>query len=214
MKVIAGALAFLALAAGVTAKPLISGKLGVSLDVPEGWTDSPEMARSVRPPAELIAGLVDQDAQRTFTALSIALKPGEALGYVPGLLGSLKKQGFTVGENVPRVINGVSYESYTATAAAATAPVMQVFSTFANSRAFTLSITSQAGDPAKDAELQALVQSFRFLSPPQAMPSAPDARRIGYEVGRVIGMVACPAIFLLGAGAIFGGGYFIFRKKK
>lgn len=214
MKAAACALALLAVAATAAPKTLTVEKYGVALEVPEGWADSPEIARAMRPPAELIAGLAASGGKRTFTGLTASLKPNEASGYIKGLLDSLTRQGFTLGAKTPVTIHGVAFDSYTGSLAGAPAPILQIFSTFANGRAYTISVSSQIGDPTQDAELQGLVRSFRFLTPPQPFKQAADARAIGYEIGRFIGMLICPALVLLGAGALFGGGYFLLRKKK
>jgi len=210
-------LAFLVVAAMAHGRTLTNEKAGITLEVPDGWVESAEMAKAVPPSAELIAGLAATAGGRTFTALSASLKPNEAVGYTKGLLSSLTNQGFSLSANTPVTINGVNFDSYTGTRADATIPTLQIFSAFGNDHAYAISLYSQIGDPTHDAELQGLVQSFRFQVPPKPFPTN-TAYNIGYQAGRTLGawaggtlaiagMLACPAALIVAA-------YFLFRKKK
>jgi hypothetical protein len=210
-------LAVIAVGAPASGKTLTDEKLGVTMEVPDDWADSVDIANTARAPAELIAGIASPDGARTFIAMAVPLNPREAgspESYQQGLQGSLKTQGFALGATTRMTVNGVNFESCTATVAGESVPRMQVLSAFGNGRAFTLSASSGLGDPTHDPELQAMVQSFRFLIPPKPLrsvsPASAASQRFGMLAGGAImvaGLVACPAALII-------GGYFFFRKKK
>src|SRR5437762_5420708 len=99
MKATGCALALFALVATAPAKTVTAEKLGVTVEVPDDWADSPEIARTARAPAELIAGVASPEGTRTFIAMAVPLNPHEAgspESFQRGLQGSLKTQGFAL----------------------------------------------------------------------------------------------------------------------
>jgi hypothetical protein len=217
MKVAACALVFVAVAAIASGKTLTNKKLGVSVEVPDNWVDSPTAAQMAPPPAELIAGLVNPEKTGTFIALGAPMDPHEVGvrdNFLRGLENSLTKQGLTLSSSSHVTIDGVDFESRTAAATGDTVPRMQILFTFTSTHLLSLMSVSTVGDATQDPELKAMVQSIRFLTPPRPLATSNTAYNVGYKVGRILAIIACPAIALLVIGGALGGGYLLFRKKK
>ena len=200
MKSLGGALVLLVLACAAPAKTTTFAQFGITLDVPAGWTETPDAARNTPPPAQFITGLVSADGQRNLTAIAIPISDRDReprTHFLAGMQDSLKKQGFALSPLAPVAINGLDFDACTATPTGANVPLMQALCFLGNGRAFTMGATSHSGDPTQDAELQTLVHSFRFLTPPAAIVPAGIVRYLFFKAAKLALLLACPTIALV-----------------
>jgi len=161
---------------------------GIAVNIPEGWQDAPEIAASVRAPAELIVAAVNADKSKSFTAIAVKVAKNGSFSheeFIRGMQQPMKDRGWKVSANAPLVIDGITFNSFSANESTREAPLVQTASTLANGHAYTLSISSRTANPVEDAELQSIVHSFRFLTRPSLIAAKGTAFRLGYIFGLV-----------------------------
>jgi hypothetical protein len=183
-------LALLATAAG--AKTVAIAGENLSIDLPDAWTQSD------KPDLLLFAS----DAGGA-SAIAIRKFPNETdesigSGFIRDMKQGMVEQGRSIGTNVaieaesPLTLGGAPAYLIQSRMIPPNSKSIAVrtYVVDANDSFYILSL--QSTEPALDAQLQAMAQSFRFTVPPRLPTDGADA--LGYQVGRVIGVVLVLAV--------------------
>jgi hypothetical protein len=175
------------LAATASAKTVTISGENFTIDLPDAWN------QSARPDLLLFAS----DAGGA-SAIAIRKFPNENdevinTGFIRDMKQGMVEQGRSIGTNVaieaesPLTLGGApAYLIQSRMIPRDSKSIaVRTYVIDANDNFYILSL--QSTEPALDAQLQAMAQSFHFTVSPRLPAGAPDA--LGYQIGRVIGVV-------------------------
>lgn len=191
------------------AKPLNFPSENVGIEIPETWDTTRAPTGASRPEARLFV-MVKNPGNDRFVAIFLheatVTTPLAIDSFLEGTQKPFRDQGWQTFPAHDETINELPFVMYSVGMQATQPPGMFMASVFTTKRAYTVQGISKVGDPAKDPEIQGILQSFHFLTPVESVQHHSAAYRLSYPFVRAGGVVA----LLVAVGAII----FLLKRGK
>jgi len=165
-----------------------------SIDAPANWDPLP------LPPAQQGIRVITSARSKTngdqYLVIGAELPSHSSpSAFLAGMQKPLIAKGWKASEIRDETIDGKPFAVFTMSRETGP-PFMLMATTFADERAFVVQVVAPEGDVEKTPELNAIVQSFRFLQPVHSV-NRHDAvgDNLSYQIGRIVG-------FLIGGAAV------------
>ncbi len=206
-------LAVCAFALRLSGAPLSFPEQNFSIEVPPDWASMGPLPDT--PGAKLLVASQSADKNKKVLLFTTDYAKPDIAAYATEVRRGIKRPwtagGWTIDAERETTLGGLSAVTFAAHTPAGAS--ITAYTTSAGDKVYILQLISNSDGAGTDPDLQSILQSFRLLAPPKALPLATSSKNsaafeAGEKFGRVVGWV-------VGAALVAGGiSWLIARRKK
>jgi hypothetical protein len=204
-------LAICAFALRLSGAPLSFPEQNFAIEVPADWTPIGPLPDT--PGAKLLVASQSADRNKKVLVFTTKYSKPDIAAYATGVRQGIKKpwtaNGWTIDAERESTTGGLSFVSFAAHTS--TGATITAHTTTAGDEVYILQLISNSGATSTDPELQSILQSFRLLAPPKALPLATSSKSAAFEAGEKFGRVIG---WVVGSALVAGGILWLISRMK